>query len=62
MLLPSLDPADLQDSVITVTASVGAAIFPDHGSNLTTVLLAVDDAVYRSKDRGRDQIVTASTH
>ncbi|WIX93545.1 GGDEF domain-containing protein [Amycolatopsis sp. DG1A-15b] len=47
--------------VIRLTASVGAAMFPDHGGDLTTVLLAVDDAVYRAKDRGRDQTVTASS-
>jgi PleD family two-component response regulator len=34
-------------------------VFPDHGADLTTLLLAVDDAVYRAKDRGRDRIVTA---
>ncbi|WP_245805215.1 hypothetical protein [Amycolatopsis australiensis] len=39
--------------------SIGAAVFPDHGGNLTSLLLAVDDAVYRAKDRGRDRTVTA---
>ncbi|MGW5740818.1 diguanylate cyclase [Amycolatopsis sp. NPDC003861] len=48
------DPA-----VITLTTSIGAAVFPDHGGNLTDLLRAVDDAVYRAKDRGRDRTVTA---
>ncbi|MET8848541.1 hypothetical protein [Amycolatopsis sp. NPDC004625] len=48
--------------MVALTASVGAGMFPDQGDDLTTVLLAVDDAVYRAKDRGRDQTVTASTH
>lgn len=46
-------------AVITLTTSVGAAMFPDHGDDLTTLLLAVDDAVYQAKDQGRDRAVTA---
>lgn len=44
---------------ITLTASIGAAMFPDHGGDLAAVLRAADNAVYRAKDRGRDRIVTA---
>jgi diguanylate cyclase (GGDEF)-like protein len=57
--IPAIDRRTEEDAVITLTASVGAAMFPDHGHDLTTVLLAVDDAVYGAKDRGRDQTVTA---
>ncbi|WP_410643952.1 diguanylate cyclase domain-containing protein [Amycolatopsis sp. lyj-346] len=45
--------------MITLTTSIGAALFPDHGDDLTTLLPAVDNAVSRAKDRGRDQTVTA---
>ncbi|MDQ7807349.1 diguanylate cyclase [Amycolatopsis sp. A133] len=46
-------------AVITLTASIGAAMFPDHGRDLSTLLLAIDDAVYRAKDSGRDRTVAA---
>ncbi|WP_240521593.1 GGDEF domain-containing protein [Amycolatopsis vastitatis] len=50
-----------EHAVITLTASIGAAVFPDHGGNLTDLLLAVDGAVYRAKDSGRDRTVTAGS-
>jgi predicted signal transduction protein with EAL and GGDEF domain len=37
-----------------LTASVGAAIFPDHGADRTTLLLAADNALYEAKKAGRD--------
>ncbi len=48
---------DLDGSERTIgglTASVGAAIFPDHGEDRTTLLLAADAALYEAKDAGRD--------
>ncbi|ADJ47288.1 GGDEF domain-containing protein [Amycolatopsis mediterranei S699] len=57
--VPAIDRHTGANAMITLTASVGAAAFPGHGRDLTALLLAVDDAVYRAKDRGRDQTVTA---
>jgi PleD family two-component response regulator len=37
-------------------------VFPDHGRDLITLPMAVDDAVYRAKDQGRDRTVTAQAH
>jgi diguanylate cyclase (GGDEF)-like protein len=37
-----------------LTASVGAAIFPEHGADRTTLLLAADNALYEAKKAGRD--------
>jgi diguanylate cyclase (GGDEF)-like protein len=37
-----------------LTASVGVAIFPDHGLDRTALLLAADAALYEAKDAGRD--------
>jgi len=46
--------------VITgLTASVGAAVFPDTGTELSPLLLAADEALYRAKDAGRDRVATA---
>ncbi|WP_460404757.1 GGDEF domain-containing protein [Actinophytocola sediminis] len=38
-----------------LTASIGAAVFPEHGTDRTTLLLAADAALYEAKDAGRDR-------
>lgn len=40
-----------------VTASIGIAMFPDHGGSGPSVLRAADVALYRAKQAGRDRIV-----
>lgn len=37
-----------------LTASIGAATFPDHGADHTSLLLAADAALYEAKAAGRD--------
>jgi hypothetical protein len=54
---PATDRRTGELGVITLAASV----FPTNSHDLTTPLPAVDDAVCRAKDRGRDQPVTAKT-
>jgi len=40
------------------TASIGMAIFPEHGAeNLSTLLKHADQALYRAKRRGKDQVL-----
>jgi diguanylate cyclase (GGDEF)-like protein/PAS domain S-box-containing protein len=46
-------------SLGTVTASAGVAIFPDHGSTAESVMNAADVALYRAKAEGRDRVVAA---
>ncbi len=43
----------------TVTLSLGAAVFPDHGTTAETVLRAADAALYRAKVAGRDRVIIA---
>lgn len=38
----------------SVTASIGAACYPDHGKDVETLMAAADRAMYRSKDAGRN--------
>ena len=38
-----------------LSASVGVAVFPDHGATLDEVLGAADEAMYEAKARGKDQ-------
>lgn len=40
----------------TVTASIGAAVFPTHGADFETLYKSADAAVYKSKKRGKNQL------
>jgi diguanylate cyclase (GGDEF)-like protein len=42
-----------------ITASMGVAIFPDHGRTAKTLVEAADKALYRSKSAGRDRVTLA---
>jgi diguanylate cyclase (GGDEF)-like protein len=42
-----------------VTASIGVAVFPDHGPELDDVVAAADLAMYQAKREGRDRIAVA---
>jgi diguanylate cyclase (GGDEF)-like protein/PAS domain S-box-containing protein len=42
-----------------VTASMGVAIFPDHGRTAKALVEAADKALYRSKSAGRDRVTLA---
>jgi diguanylate cyclase (GGDEF)-like protein/PAS domain S-box-containing protein len=42
-----------------LTASLGVACFPDHGTTLEALLKAADVALYAAKQQGRNQVVVA---
>jgi diguanylate cyclase (GGDEF)-like protein/PAS domain S-box-containing protein len=42
-----------------ITASMGVAIFPDHGRTAKALVEAADKALYRSKNAGRDRVTLA---
>jgi diguanylate cyclase (GGDEF)-like protein len=44
-------------SGMTITASIGAALFPMHGSTLDDVIRVADLAMYEAKAAGRDRVV-----
>jgi diguanylate cyclase (GGDEF)-like protein len=48
-----------QEVALDVTASIGLACFPQHGSTAQTLLRAADQALYEAKARGRNCIVSA---
>ena len=55
------EPCDIGDGhLVTVTASVGVAIFPNDGSEPDTLLHAADLALYQAKRTGRNRICLAS--
>jgi len=43
-----------------VTCSIGAAAFPEHGTEMNEVVAAADLALYGAKDAGRDRVVAAA--
>jgi len=45
----------VERDIAGLTASVGAAVFPDHGTDRTTLLLTADAALYEAKEAGRDR-------
>lgn len=47
-------PFEIDGHRIAVTASIGIAIFPDDGDDAGSVLKHADMAMYRAKDRGRN--------
>lgn len=47
-------PLDVQGQALPVTASLGIAVYPEHGRDRPTLLKRADAALYRAKDRGRN--------
>jgi len=43
-----------------LTASIGVAVYPDHGLDLDQLLSAADRAMYSAKHSGRDRLVRAT--
>lgn len=54
-------PQQLDDGrSVTLTMSVGVAIYPDHGENASQLIAAADQAMYQAKAQGRNRVVVAS--
>lgn len=46
---------------ISTTVSIGIATFPGHGQSITELISASDQALYKAKDEGRNNVQKAST-
>jgi diguanylate cyclase (GGDEF)-like protein/PAS domain S-box-containing protein len=46
-------------SIDSITASLGVAVFPDHGNTVENLVWAADVALYQAKAQGRDRVVIA---
>jgi diguanylate cyclase (GGDEF)-like protein len=55
----SLALSHLERPLGTITASLGVAVFPDDAADAETLLRAADEALYRAKNSGRDQVCAA---
>lgn len=53
------EPFAVQGQRVTLTASLGIALYPDHGQGLEELLGASDAALYTAKQSGRDGYVVA---
>lgn len=61
-LRASLESQQIGKSLIQVTASFGVAAFPLNGTTIEALISAVDTAMYRAKETGRNRVVVASAH
>jgi diguanylate cyclase (GGDEF)-like protein len=53
-------PFAIDGNELSISASIGIGIFPEHGCDDVSLMKSADDAMYRAKDIGRDQLVFAS--
>jgi diguanylate cyclase (GGDEF)-like protein len=49
-------------SLPTITVSIGIASFPEHGGTVESLLAAVDSALYRAKNEGRNRLEVAQAN
>jgi diguanylate cyclase (GGDEF)-like protein len=60
-LISQLDLSYGGKALNTLTASLGIAAFPEHGSHGNALIQTADAALYRAKAAGRDRVVAAET-
>lgn len=53
-------PLQDMDEKITITASVGVSLFPDHGSDADSLLRKADQAMYGAKNDGKNRYLLAA--
>jgi diguanylate cyclase (GGDEF)-like protein/PAS domain S-box-containing protein len=56
LLVALSTPVTVGGTQVRLGASVGVAVFPDHGLDPDAVMRAADDAMYRVKDDGKDGV------
>jgi diguanylate cyclase (GGDEF)-like protein len=55
-------PFDLGGKTLTVSASIGIAVFPTDGEDVSTLLSSADTAMYSVKARGKNSFVFSDLH
>ncbi|HJW54599.1 MAG TPA: CHASE domain-containing protein [Burkholderiaceae bacterium] len=53
------DPYEIAGHTFNISASIGAALYPDHGSDSKTLMKSADMAMYQAKDKGRANVQLA---
>jgi diguanylate cyclase (GGDEF)-like protein/PAS domain S-box-containing protein len=49
------DAVTLDGHSLTITASIGISLYPDHGADIDTILKNADSAMYQAKQAGRNR-------
>jgi PAS domain S-box-containing protein len=47
-------PYDISNTTLTITGSMGIALYPDDGDNLDQLMMRADTAMYRAKQNGKN--------
>lgn len=55
------EPFALNQHQVQVTVSLGIAMYPDHGVDMSTIMRSADNAMYEAKRSGRNQYAIAVT-
>jgi diguanylate cyclase (GGDEF)-like protein/PAS domain S-box-containing protein len=56
-----LNPIEIEGQKIVLSASIGVAVYPDHGSDASTLWRSADAAMYRAKRAGGNRHVVAAS-
>lgn len=54
-------PFVVKDHPLHLSASIGIAIYPEHGEDIETLLRISDEALYSTKEKGRNNYIIAET-
>ena len=54
-------PLEISGNKVPITVSVGVASYPEHGSELPTIMSGADQALYKSKKEGRNRVSVCAT-
>lgn len=49
-------PLSIREKTVRITVSIGVASYPEHGSDLETIMKKADQAMYASKNKGKNQV------
>lgn len=52
-------PLLIRDRTVKITASIGIASYPEHGNDFESVMKKADQAMYASKNKGKNQVTLA---
>jgi len=51
------EPYTIEGHTIDISCSIGVAVFPDHGEDELNLMKHADEALYRAKNNGRNQVM-----
>ncbi|WP_242855886.1 ABC transporter substrate binding protein [Ruminiclostridium josui] len=51
------DEFEIRNSVLHITISIGAALYPDHGNSTEDLIKCADIAMYKAKEQGKNRYV-----